>query len=88
MIQRPLEIVEVGGEYYGTSCCDNAIIRIADKLSQHDKNHTFIHELLHCICKRFQIRGLDQDEQTIDLLATGIYEIIMDNPHIFLMEDI
>jgi len=87
-IQHPMEIVEVGGEYAGTCDFREETIKIADKLTQHDKNQTFLHEIIHAICQRFMMQGLNQDEQTIDLLATGLYEVIKDNPHIFLMEDI
>ena len=87
-IEKPLEIKEISAEYYGIASHENATITIADKLEQHDKNHVFIHELLHAICARFQMRELNEEEQTLDLLASGIYEAIIDNPHIFLMEDI
>ena len=87
-IERPLEIVEVGGEYYGACSPDTATIKIAGKFEQSDRNQVFWHELLHGICRRFCIRELNNDEQTIDLLATGIYELIKDNPHIFKMKNI
>jgi len=48
-IERPLEIVQVGGEYSGVFSYHDEEIKIADKLSQHDKNQTFLHEMLHCI---------------------------------------
>ena len=87
-IEKPLEIIQVGGEYYGVCDSDTSVIKIADKFEQQDKNISFLHELLHGICKRFSMRELNKDEQTIDLLATGIYEVIKDNPHIFTMVDI
>jgi len=87
-IQRPMEIVEVGGEFFGTIDFRKEEIQVANKLPQHDKNQVFMHEMLHGICSRFAILGLNQDEQTIDLLATGLYEAIIDNPHIFHMENI
>jgi len=72
-IERPLEIVQVGGEFSGMAHYREEVIKIADKLSQHDKNQTFLHELLHCICNRFYIEELNKDEQSLDLLATGLY---------------
>ena len=76
------------GEIYGACSYSEEFLKICGKLPQHDRNLTLIHELLHCICKRFAITDLNQDEQTLDLLATGLYEAIKDNPHIFHMEDI
>ena len=65
---------------------DSKII-IANKYEQNDRNHTFIHELLHGICCRFDLRELNDNEHAIDLLALGFYEVIRDNPHIFIMAD-
>jgi Zn-dependent peptidase ImmA (M78 family) len=87
-IERPDEIIQVAGEFYGAADQDKAIIEIANKFSQHQKNQTFIHEILHCICGRFGLKELNNNEHTIVLLATGIYEAILDNPHIFKMADI
>jgi len=87
-IKKPLEIVQVGGEYYGIVDFDNHVIKIANKNKTHDKNKTFLHEVLHCICHRFSLQELNSNEQAIDLLATGIYEMLKDNPHMFIMEDI
>ena len=87
-IEKPMEIVEVDGEYSGTCSYTTSTIKLADKLEQVDKNQVFWHELLHCICKRFALVAFNEDEQSIDLLATGIYELIKDNPHIFTMRDI
>lgn len=88
VIEKPYEISETKGDYYGTVDYDASIIKIADRFDTHQKNSTFIHELLHCICSRFGLDELNKDEHSIDLLANGIYETILDNPHIFLMEDI
>jgi len=87
-IQKPSEIIQVGGEFAGMQSYRRSTIEIADKLDQQDKNQVFWHEILHAICDRFHLRELDGDEQTIDLLATGIYEVIQDNPDIFQMENI
>lgn len=87
-IEKPEEIVETKGNYYGTVDYDRSVIRIAGKFEQNDKNHTLIHEMLHCICMRFGLEEIQGDEQLIDLLALGIYEAILENPHIFKMADI
>ena len=83
-VEKPLEM----GNYYGEADYDKSIIKIADRYDNHSKNCTFIHEILHCICLRFGLEKLNNDEHAIDLLATGIYEAMIDNPHIFTMQNI
>lgn len=87
-IEKPEEISEIKADYYGTADYEKAVIRIAGKFEQNDRNHTFIHEMLHCICMRFGLDELHEDEHTLDLLALGIYEAILDNPQIFKMANI
>jgi hypothetical protein len=82
------ELHSVDRKIYGDLNYYESRIRIVEGSEQHDKNHTLIHEMLHALCLRFSLYALGQDEQTIDLLALGIYEAILDNPHLFLMEDI
>ena len=86
IIKQP-EIVEVKGDYYGKTETDEEKITIASKFSQKVQNQTFLHELLHCIASKYDL-PVNQDEHTIELLATGLYEAIIDNPHIFTMKDI
>lgn len=87
-IEKPNEIIQVRGEFCGTVYPEKCIIEIADKFEQNDKNQSFIHEMFHAICFRFDLAALNNDEHTIDLLALGLYEAILDNPHIFIMADI
>lgn len=86
-IVKKEEISEVKGDYYGKTETDNEIITIASKFSQKIQNQTFLHELLHCIASKYDLQ-VNQDEHTIELLAVGLYEAILDNPHIFTMKDI
>ena len=86
IIKQP-EIIEVKGDYYGKTETDEEKITIASKFSQKVQNQTFLHELLHCIASKYDL-SINQDEHTIELLATGLYEAIIDNPHIFTMKDI
>ena len=86
IIKQP-EIIEVKGDYYGKTETDEEKITIASKFSQKIQNQTFLHELLHCIASKYDLQ-VNQDEHTIELLATGLYEVILDNPHIFTMKDI
>lgn len=62
-------------------------IRIASKFKQNIQNQAFIHELLHTIAEKNRLE-VNNNEDEIDALATGIYEAILDNPHIFTMKDI
>ena len=86
IIKQP-EIIEIKGDYYGKTETDEEKITIASKFSQKIQNQTFLHELLHCIASKYDL-PVNQDEHTIELLATGLYEAILDNPHIFTMKDI
>jgi len=87
-IEKPDEIDAVDGNYAGTQDYGKSKIRVANSLEQDDQNYVFLHELIHCICCRFDLRKLNKDEHTIDLLSLGLYETIRDNPHIFTMSDI
>lgn len=86
-IIKQSEIIEIKGDYYGKTETDEEKITIASKFSQKVQNQTFLHELLHCIASKYDLQ-VNQDEHTIELLATGLYEAILDNPHIFTMKDI
>lgn len=86
-IVKKEEIIEVKGDYYGKTETDEEVITIANKFSQKTQNQTFLHELLHCIASKYDL-AVNQDEHTIELLSVGLYEAILDNPHIFTMKDI
>jgi len=87
IIKQP-EIEEVTGTYYGTTKINEERITISTKYSQKIQNQTLIHELLHCIADKYDLPIINNDEHSIQLLAVGIYEAIIDNPHIFKMNDI
>ncbi|MCL2188437.1 MAG: hypothetical protein FWC16_00740 [Defluviitaleaceae bacterium] len=87
-IKRQEEIAGANAELYGNIDFDGEVIKIANRFPQHNINETFIREMLHGICCRFDLRDLNSDEHSISLLSTGIYEAIIDNPHIFTMADI
>ena len=86
IIKQP-EIIELKGEYYGECKSNEEKIIIADKFSQKIQNQSFLHELLHCIANKYDLE-INYDEHAIQLLSTGLYEAIIDNPHIFTMKDI
>lgn len=50
-----------------------------DGLSINDIWQTIWHEVLHGICDKLKLDDLRTDEKTIDLLATGINSVIVDN---------
>lgn len=52
------------------------------------QNQTFLHELIHGILKKLDLHDLRQDERIVNQLAIALYEVILDNPHIFTMKDI
>lgn len=86
IVKEP-EIIEVVGEYFGKTEPNEEKIFIASKYMQKQQNQTFLHELLHCIADKYNLE-VNHDEHTIELLSVGLYEAIIDNPHIFTMKDI
>lgn len=86
IVKEP-EIIEVAGEYFGKTEPNEEKIFIASKYMQKQQNQTFLHELLHCIADKYNLE-VNRDEHTIELLSVGLYEAILDNPHIFTMKDI
>lgn len=87
-IIKKLEIVEVGGEYYGKHDGDQQTITIASKFSQLIQNQAFLHELLHAVSLMQDLREINENEHWIELLAKGLYLVIKENPHIFSMINI
>ena len=62
-------------------------IRIfASGLSESDIRQTLWHELLHALCEKLHIKAkegdLRDDETAIDLLATGINSLLLENPQL------
>lgn len=86
IVKEP-EIIEVAGEYFGKTEPNEEKIFIASKYMQKQQNQTFLHELLHCVADKYNLE-VNRDEHTIELLSVGLYEAILDNPHIFTMKDI
>lgn len=65
-------------ELYGEISYDKETIRLSTKFSRNLQNQALIHELVHAIGDKYQL-DINKDEKTVDLLATGIYELILDN---------
>ena len=82
-IERPAEAFPDG-----TVVCDGIhwfneqIIRVARTGNEQYQSTIFIHELVHAIIASYC--GVDnQDEQFVEQLAKGLYQVITDNPEIF-----
>lgn len=65
-------------ELFGEISYDTETIRLATRFSQNLQNQALIHELIHAIGDKYQL-DINKDEKTVDLLAAGIYELILDN---------
>lgn len=65
-------------ECFGLISYDEETIRLATKFSRNLQNQALIHELVHAIGDKYQL-DINKDEKTVDLLAAGIYELILDN---------
>jgi len=68
---------------YGHIDYERALIRIEPNIQgEQGKFKTLLHEIIHGITHHFDLK-LDEDEDTIDRLATGLHMVIVDNPDIF-----
>ena len=63
---------------YGTISYNEDVIRLNKNYPGH-QGVTLIHEVLHGICDMQGLRTLNDDEESIDRLAKGIYQLIIDN---------
>ena len=87
IVKEP-EIISLPSELYGEINYEKEQIRISSKYSQKQQNQTFLHELIHGIFEKLDVTNLKEDEVVVNQLATTLYEVILDNPHIFTMKDI
>lgn len=68
---------------YGHIGYDNALIRLdPDAQEYQGECQTLLHEILHGICNHYKL-AINDDEDTIDKLANGLYMVIADNPGMF-----
>ena len=87
-IVKEKEIIRLPNELIGEISYMDEIIRISNKISQNEQNQTFIHEMVHGLLDKIGYNEMAVDEKFVDRFSTGLYEIIKDNPHIFIMKDI
>jgi hypothetical protein len=57
----------------------NSIIEINTDYSKEKQKRTLIHELIHAIADLIAKPDLYADEETIDALTTGLYQVIKSN---------
>lgn len=81
-------VIVLPDECYGRIDYDKEIIEIANKFNQKQQNQTFLHELVHGIFEKLDLHDLRENETIVNQVATALYEVILDNPHIFTMKDI
>ena len=87
IVKKP-EVIDLPNECYGKIDYDKETIEISNKYSQKQQNATFLHELVHGIFEKLDLDDLRRNEQIVNQVSSTLYEVILDNPHIFTMKDI
>lgn len=87
IVKEP-EIIELPDRLMGQILFKEEKIRVSTEYSQTQQNQSFLHELVHGIFEKLDLRELNDNEKIVNQLATALYEVILDNPHIFTMKDI
>lgn len=66
---------------YGHIDWENHVIRLSEGLQDaQGECHTLLHEIIHGVAHEY---GLDVNEETTDFLASGLHQVIVDNPKMF-----
>lgn len=78
------------GDCFGSCHHDRQMIYLGPKYKQQKKDHTFIHEILHCcmwvagISHRLEDKDKKvTEEDIVREVSTVMIQVIKDNPHIF-----
>ena len=87
-IVKKEEIIELPNECYGRIDFDKEKIELSTKYNQNQQNQTFLHELIHGIFDKLDMHDLRDNETVVNQLSKELYEVVLDNPHIFTMKDI
>lgn len=87
IIKKP-EIYDLPHECYGQVDYVEQTIKISTRAKQDEQNETFLHEMFHAIFDKLNMDELRDNEVVVNQLATELYMIIKENPHIFSMKDI
>jgi hypothetical protein len=72
-----------GGDLYGQIKYDDNEIYLYDKQTEENKHVTLLHEIIHGI---FYMSGHSEwrgNEDLIECVSEGLYQVIRDNPGIF-----
>lgn len=62
---------------------ENCKITLNDTLGNGAIEQTFLHEIIHGICRDRKLENLFSDEETTDSLSRGLHAFIKDNLSIF-----
>lgn len=87
-IVKKEEIIDLPNECYGKIDFDKEKIEISIKYNQNQQNQTFLHELIHGIFDKLDMHELGGNETVVNQLSKELYEVILNNPHIFTMKNI
>lgn len=82
------ELYVLPDELYGKIDYDKEQITLSSKYSQRQQNQTFLHEVIHGIFEKLDMKELENNEVVVNQLSKELYMLILDNPHIFTMKDI
>ena len=72
----------------GTILCDgehqgaNQIIKVVNKGTEEYQMTVFLHEVIHAIIHSYTTN--EQDEGFVEQVSKGLYQVIKDNPEIFI----
>jgi hypothetical protein len=55
-------------------------IRLEESLPEQNGEEVLLHEIIHGVFNHMRI---EQDEELVEKLGNGLYQVISDNPHIF-----
>lgn len=76
----PAEVLDPKGKgFLGNICFSKSEIRILNTMAEPCKMQTVWHEIFHAIAGQ---RNMDIGEGTLDALAFGVCQVLMDNPRL------
>lgn len=88
IVKQPEVVDGMHGECFGLISLDEEVIKISTKYNQNQQNATFLHEIVHAIFEKLDMHEAKNDEMLVNQLATELYVMIKENPHIFTMKNI
>ena len=76
-IKKKPRIIWEDGELSGQITYHKTKILLSEQNSEQYEVVTLLHEAIHAI---FHLAGMEQEERTVEVLATGIFMLLRDNP--------